>query len=56
MRDERKYRDDLERRFLDNALRTRTRGFRLLVVAALIYVRGVLSANLGHYIRTMTGQ
>ncbi|MFC9461031.1 hypothetical protein [Streptomyces sp. NPDC056983] len=128
MRDERKYRDDLERRFLDDALRTRTRGFRLLVVAALmwlyllarlllppgvllgsggehgagcdgpllfeeirsgyddgianvcvlepwpmifavlalslpvglagaiLYVRGVLSANLGHYIRTMTGQ
>ncbi|MFD7182090.1 hypothetical protein ACFV90_19080 [Streptomyces sp. NPDC059904] len=38
MRDERKYRDDLERRFLDDALRTRTRGFRLLVVAALMWL------------------
>lgn len=36
MRDERTYRNDLERRFLDQALKTRTRGFWLLVVAALL--------------------
>lgn len=128
MRDERTYRNDLERRFLDQALKTRTRGFWLLVVAALLwlyvlarlllppgvllasggehgagcddpllfeeirsgyddsiadvcvlepwpmifavlalslpigmadmilYVRGVLSANLSHYVRSMTGR
>ncbi|MFF1395955.1 hypothetical protein ACFVZD_19320 [Streptomyces sp. NPDC058287] len=87
MRDERKYRNDLERRFLDQALKTRTRGFWLLVVAALpwlyvlarlllppgfllasggehdagcdgplLCVRGALSANLSHYVRSMTGR
>ncbi|MFD3478084.1 hypothetical protein [Streptomyces sp. NPDC058695] len=35
MRDERTYRNDLERRFRDNALKMRTRGFWLLVLAAL---------------------
>ncbi|MGX1675751.1 hypothetical protein [Streptomyces sp. NPDC055400] len=128
MRDERTYRNDLERRFRDHALKTRTRGFWLLVLAALpwlyvlarlllpsgvllasggehgagcddpllfeeirrsydvsisdtcvlepwpmifavlalslpigpagaiLYVRGVLGADLSHYIRSMTGQ
>ncbi|MEU6659889.1 hypothetical protein [Streptomyces sp. NPDC046821] len=124
MRDDRTYRNDLERRFLAEALKMRTRGGWLLVAAALmwlfllarlllpssvflaagggschgpllletvresydgrvydscvldawptlfavlalsvpvglagavLYVRGVISANLSHYIRSMTG-
>ncbi|RVU22529.1 hypothetical protein EOT10_21435 [Streptomyces antnestii] len=38
MRDDRTYRNDLERRFLAGALKTRTRGFWLLVAAALMWL------------------
>jgi hypothetical protein len=54
VRDEREHRVDLERRFLDFAVLALSRPIG--TANAILYVRGVLSADLSHCIRSMTGQ